>query len=27
MKSKLIQIPYTIGILKPHMVLRDDLME
>ena len=26
MKSKLIQIPYTIGIIKPHLVLRDDLV-
>jgi len=24
MKSKLIQIPYTIGIIKPHVVLRHD---
>ena len=24
MKSKLIQIPYTIGIVKPHLVLRDE---
>ena len=23
MKSKLIQIPYTIGIIKPHLVLRE----
>ena len=23
MKSKLIQIPYTIGIVKPHLVLRE----
>jgi len=27
MKSKLIQIPYTIGIVKPHLVLRPDKME
>ena len=24
MKSKLIQIPYTIGIIKPHLVLREE---
>lgn len=24
MKSKLIQIPYTIGIIKPHIALKDD---
>lgn len=23
MKSKLVQIPYTIGIVKPHLVLKD----
>merc|ERR1719491_2068594 len=27
MKSKLIQIPYTIGIIKPHLVLREQQME
>jgi hypothetical protein len=24
MKSKLIQIPYTIGIIKPHLALKDE---
>ena len=24
MKSKLISIPYTVGIIKPHVALRDD---
>ncbi len=24
MKSKLIPIPYTIGIIKPHIALKDD---
>lgn len=24
MKSKLIAIPYTIGIIKPHLALKDD---
>ena len=24
MKSKLIPIPYTIGIIKPHLALKDD---
>jgi hypothetical protein len=24
MKSKLISIPYTVGLIKPHIALRDD---
>ena len=27
MKSKLIAIPYTIGIIKPHLALKDDKVE
>ena len=27
MKSKLIAIPYTIGIIKPHIALKDDKVE
>jgi hypothetical protein len=27
MKSKLISIPYTVGIIKPHVALREDKVE
>jgi len=27
MKSKLISIPYTVGIIKPHVALKDDLVD
>ena len=27
MKSKLIAIPYTLGIIKPHIALKDDKVE
>jgi nucleoside diphosphate kinase len=27
MKSKLIAIPYTIGIIKPHIALKDDKVD
>ena len=27
MKSKLISIPYTVGIIKPHIALKDDMVE
>ena len=27
MKSKLISIPYTVGIIKPHIALREDKVE
>ena len=26
MKSKLISIPYTVGVVKPHIALRDDMV-
>ena len=27
MKSKLISIPYTVGIIKPHIALKDDVVQ
>ena len=27
MKSKLIQIPYTVGVIKPHLAMREDKVD